>query len=786
MTFAALVTLGLGVGGNTALFSVIYKTLLEPLPFERPDRLVMLWEHNLARNNPQNVVSLGNYLDWQQRSKTLESMAAALNASFELGGDTPEVVKGQRVTGGWFETLRVRPIKGRVFVEDDGKPNAEPAAVISRTIWERRFGSDPAIAGKQIRFDGLGYTVVGVVDSPFASLGADAEIWAAMRVDPSADNRRGRNFRVVARMADGVTLEAARAEMKSIAAQLEQEHMGMNAKWSANVVALDEQFAGPLKNGLLVLFGAGMAVLVIACVNVANLLMARAAARKREMAVRASLGAGRWRLARQLLVESLLLGALGGAVGLGIATWSIEGLKVLLPENFPRLASVGLQGPVLAFAMLCALGTGVLVGLGAALVEGGRDLAMGLRQGTAGSGTERRALVFRNVLVVAETALTLALLAAAGWFTQSLLHLQSVPTGFDPRNVLTMSVQTEGEQYRDPVKQLAYFEETVRRLNAVPGVESASAITFLPFSGPGSATRFYPIDRPEPAPGMAPTCDVRMLLPGFPKTMRIPVVAGRDFTGEDFAVKGPLRFLINETLARTIYGKENPIGRMLHVNMGQTPETTRGQIIGVLGDIRSASLIDPVRPMVYYPYVRMPFGGMTMVARAKTDVRSIHGAAEAAVRSVDPGRPLRTVRTMEEYLRRATQQPRAQSWLLGSFSGLTLLLTVVGVGGVLMLSVTQNLRELGIRLALGAQPRALLARVVWQGLALIAVGSLIGLAITAIAGRFAATLLHGITPTDPGTLGTAIAVLVCAGAVASLIPAIRAMRVDPMRVLREE
>ncbi|MBM3785903.1 MAG: ABC transporter permease [Acidobacteria bacterium] len=784
LTFAALITLGLGVGGNTALFSVVFKTLLEPLPFPAPEHLIMIWETDSRRGMNQNVVAMANFLDWRSRATSVTGMAVAASQSATLNGEHPEVVPSLRVSPEWLTTLGVNPILGRSFIEADSKPGAPAVIVLGESLWRRKFGGDTRIIGKSIQVDDTPHQVIGVINEPFAGLNHKAEVWQAQRIDPARDYRQsGRSFRVIARLRDGVTISQAQAELNGIAMRLQQEHPKFNAGWGASAVPLSEQFAAPLRGSLWIIFGAGLAVLLIACVNVANLLLARSAGRRRELAVRASLGAGRARLVRQLLVESVLLGTLGGLFGLLVAIWAIDGLKTLLPPATPRLETIHLQMEVVLFALAMALATGLLAGAGPAVLHAGANLTGGMREGAAGSGSGKSGRRLRNALVILETALTVVLLAGAVVFTQSLLNLRAVPAGFDPKNVLTLNVSTGGEQYRQPAAQLAYFEEAVRRAARVPGVESASAITFLPFSGPGSATSYRVTGLPEPEAGTAPVTDVRIILSGYMDTMRIPLRAGRFFQSEDFRLGGPARLLVNETLARQSFPGENPIGRSLNVAIGNS---NPGEIVGVVADTRHSSLTAPVRPMVYYPYTQLAFGFMTLVVRARGDVQVIQAPVEAAVRTVDPARPVTNVRTMETYLERTLQQNRAQSWLLGSFSGLALLLTVVGVGGVLMLTVSQSVRELGIRLALGAQPVSLLTQVVGQGLALVATGIAIGVAGALALAAQVQTQIHGVSSRDPGTIAAVAVTLLAAGALAALFPAWRATRVDPAVVLRQD
>jgi len=782
-TAVVVAALALGIGANAAIFSVVDATLIRPLRYKDPDRLLMVWETFTARNRLRNVVSPANFLDWQAQNKVFQEMAALTDFPANLiGVGEPEELRAQAVTGKFFAVLGVQAARGRTFRPEEDRPNAPAVVVLSHELWERRFGSDPGIVGRSINLDASPAEVIGIAPRGLRFVDK-ADLWALLRLDPARDYRKisGRYLAAVARLKPGVSLEQARAEMHTIAKRLEQDHPAFSKGWGVNLVPLEEQIAGELQRPLWVLLGAVGLALLIACANVANLLLARAASRQKELAVRASLGAGRWRVVRQLLTESLMLAAAGGAAGLLVARWGLDALIALAPADTPRLHEISLDLRVLAFAAGVCVLTALVFGLGPALLAARASLHDALKEGGRSPLAGLRSRRLSGALVVAEISLSLVLLIGAGLLIRSFARLTAVNPGFETGRLLTARVTLPGRNYQ-PQQRVAFFRDAIQRLKALPGVRSVSAVSWLPFGGRRSATGFNIEGRPKPGPGENPVTDVRTIHPNYFRTMGIPLLRGRDFTERDTA-EAPRTFVINQALTRKYWPNEDPIGQRIAVFMG---DQVFGEIVGIVADIKDQTLDANVLPTVFYAHPHLTYGSMTLVVRATGDPAALAKAVTGVVRSLDPNQPVADIRAMEEVLSETVSRQRFNMLLLMVFAGVAVALAAVGVYGVMAYSVAERRHEIGVRMAVGARQGDVLRLVLGQGLLLALAGAALGLAGAAALTRLMASLLFEVKPTDPLAFAAATLVLAAVALLACYLPARRASRVDPLTALRYE
>lgn len=788
-TLAATLTLALGIGANTAIFSVINDVLLQDPPYPEPDRLVMLWEHNLRRDKPMNVVSPANFQDWRERSQSFEAMGGFFDRSFTLtGSGDPENIRATAVTPNVFAILGGQALLGRALTAEDERPDRPLSVVLSHKFWRERFGGDPGIVGRTLILSGTATNVVGVMPSDFgfyvkeASFnGAPPQVWVQARFDAESRQRRGRFMAGLGRLRDGVSLEQARAEMKAIAMSLEQQHIDFNKDWSVNLVPLREQFAGEIRPVLLVVFGAVCLTLFIACANVANLQLVRASARAREFTVRAALGASRHHLIRGLLAESVLLGALGGAMGLALGRSAMAGLHGLMPPDLLPGDPLGLDARVLGFTLLVSVGAGALFGLLPALAASRPDLVEALKDGSRGV-TSARTRYLRQGFVTAQVALGLVVLIGAGLLVRSFDRLISADIGFDGRDILTARITLPAGTYSEPAKVRAFFDQLLPRVKAIPGVTAASGNVFAPFSGPGAATSFGVVGR-EISKGDLPVTDVRIVAPDYFSTLGIPLLQGRDFLSEEHAQARHV-VIINESLARRHFAGRNPIGEKLEIHMADP--IIPSVVVGVVGDIRHRSLDSASREMVYWPHAELPIPALTLLIRSAQSPLQLTPSLQREVWALDRSLPVSEPRTMEQLMSATVQRARFATLLFSLFAALALVLSALGIYGVVSYKVMLETRNIGVRMALGADRFRVLRGTLIEGGRLAALGVALGLTGAIALTRLLANQLYEVSSTDPATFLIAPALLLLLTTLACLPAALRAAGVDPIQALRSE
>ena len=783
-TLVAVAALALGIGANTAIFSVVDTLLLRPLPYANADQIAVVWEHNIPRDRKNNVVSPGNFIHWREMNQSFAALAAvspAFRTTLTGAGEASELPL-QYISGSLFSILGVRPALGRDFTPQEDAPGARPVTISDR-LWRQRFNADPAIVNTTITLDGRPSLVVGVMPAGFSILDKGVDVWMTIGLPPAARTPRGRWIQVVGRLKEGVTMTQAQEEMARVHAELGRRFPSFNTGWTANVVPLREQLTGAVKPALWVMLGAVGFVLLIACANVGNLLLARATARQRELAVRAALGAGRGRLVRQMLAESVLLSTIGAAAGLVLAWWGIILLRTTVAARLPiaRLDQVSIDGKVLLFTIAVALVSAVIFGIAPALTAAGAQLTDALKDGGR-SGSSGRSARVRSAFVVVETALALVLLVGAGLLLRSFVMLLRVDPGFESSRTMTVKVSIPSSKYSTPALQQTFFNQLFEKLDAVPGVSAAGGTSFLPLNGMGAATSFTIVGQPVPPVGQEPVADVRVVTHDYFKAMGVPLLRGRAYDGRD-AGTGVRRVIINQTLARKHFPNEDPIGKRIVVSWNdEGPD----EVVGVVGDVRQQDLETEARATVYWPPSRFTYPFMTVAIRATGDPRSIASGAVAALHALDPNVAAADVRTMEEIIDISVAQRRLTMLLLAIFAGLAVVLAAVGIYGVIGYSVSQRTQEIGIRMALGARRGSVLRMVVGQAMTLAGIGIVLGAAGAWMLTRLMQQLLYGVDPSDPLTFATVAALLALVAALAASVPGLRATRVDPAIALRSE
>jgi putative ABC transport system permease protein len=782
-TIVAIATLAIGIGGCTAIFSLIEAVLLRPIGYPEPDQLVMVWEDEYRSGFHKNVVAMADYLDWKARNHVFSDMSPILDQMWNFTGQgEPTVMKGFSVNDRFLPMLGVRPLLGRSFLQEETQPSGPAVAILSHKVWVERFGASREALGRKIMLDDKPHTIIGVLPADFPWLGKPLDGMTPAQF-PKRDWRvhAGRFLRVVARLKPGVSLARAQGDMSKIARQLESEYPAFNKNWGVEIAPLADEFAADAGPALWVLMGAVGLVLLIACSNIANLMLVRTITREREIALRAALGATGRQLVRLLLTESVLLALIGGLIGCALAYSAIRAAQVYGPQDVARIASAGLNGKVLLFALVASLVTGSAFGLAPAISAIRLNLGATLKDSGRSIFNTARGERLRGIFVVIQIAFALMLLTGATLLIRSLYRLGSVPIGFDPHNVLTGTMMVSGKI--DDAKLGATCRQMISGLRELPGVENASFVTFLPFAGIDAATDFAVVGRPPYAPGQAPVTDVHVVQPGYFETMRIPLLRGRLFTESDNRADAPRGFIVNETLVRQTFGTNDPLGQRLTVEMG---DNKPGEIIGVVANTKHQSLDSDVRPMVYYVQAQLPISFGSFVIRTKGKPELMAPAVIGVIREIQRNWPLSDVRTMDDRIAGSIARMRFETGLLGAFATIAILLAVIGVAGVMTYSVEQRTREIGVRLALGAQPKRLQYWIAARGMRLAGFGLAAGLVAALVCTRALKSLLYGIKPNDPATIVIAAALLGAACLIASYIPARRTTTIDPLAALRRE
>jgi putative ABC transport system permease protein len=777
---AVILTLALGIGGNTAIFSVVDQLLLRPLPYPQGDQLLRIYERFLPGTGRPSV-SPANWLDWQRDSRTIQSFAAWRTTTYTLTGvGEPTRVKAQLVSSEFFPLLGVQPLLGRTISEQDDRPNAPLVAVLSYDLWQRRFAGESNVIGRIVQFNDRPVEIIGVMPAGFRFIYQDNDTWAASRLDRHQPWREtsGRFISVVARLKTGTTMAAARAEMEAMAQRLAATYE-FNKNTTVTLVPLREELTGQMQTSLLILYAAVGVLLSIACFNVANLLLARAASRRREIAIRTSLGAGRLAIVRQLLVESLLLAVAGGALGIALARWSLGALLAFAPADLLRVPDLTVDRRVLLYAFGLSVVTGLVVGLVPAVLMARRSIVGSLRAGGSNATVSPRV---RQTLVVCQVAMTVVLLGGAGLLVRTVIALSRVNNGFDKHGVLTMEVGLPGARYT-PERRVAFYRDAVARLRALPGVESAAAANSLAVIGsPRGGTVFHRLGTPELPINDRPAAVIRVVTPGYFRTLRIPVLRGREFTEADDANPAP-GFIVNEAFAKAYLSDGDPLAVSLSVWMED--ENPHLPVIGVVGNVSEGSVRDNPQPTVFYSHRRMAETGMTLFVRTNQP-EALTKPAVAALHDIDPNLAVTKIRTFESALGESLARERLSALVSGGFALSGLLLASLGIYGLLAFLVAERTREIGIRIALGAHLGRLTGSVVGGGLRLVAVGAAIGVGGSFLLLRSFGTLLFGVTPYDPSTYVTVLTLLCVVATLASYVPARRAARVEPLVALRQE
>ena len=782
----AIVSLALGIGASIAVFTLADNLLLRPLPYSDPDQLTMVWEVS-PPGNSRNLVSPANYLDWKSQNNVFGSMAVfgERPAAF-ADGVRVEELQEQFMSADLLPMLGVQPFRGRLFTAAEDLPGAPNVVLISYRVWQSWFAGEDSAIGRTVQVRSQPATIIGVMPPGFYFRNRNVDLWDAVGLDPARDYRKdaGRYLMSVARMKNGVTRNQAQTRMSGLARRLQADYPQFNTRWAVNVEPLRDSLVSDVRTSVLVLLGAVVLLLAVACANVANLLLARYTSRRREMAVRAALGADRGRLVRQLITESVVLGLAGGGLGVVLARWAVVGLLALAPLDLSRNIAISVDYRIVLFAVGVPVLTGILFGLAPGLVASRADLTAGLRQDCGARGASAASVGgtgrLRAGLVVAEVALSVILLAGAGLLLRSLIGLQGVDPGLNPARLLTFRVQIPEARYPEPVRRTQFFTRALEQLARLPGVESVSAVSYLPFNPSGAAgTDLAIAGRPPAKPGEAPVATIRTVMPGYFRTVGIQLKRGRVFTAADNTPDSPYRFIVSQAFVEKYMSGEEPLGRQISVDMDD--KNPFGEIIGVVGDVKEDALDRDPAPTVYYIHAHLPYTGMVFVLR--TVVRN-EGAVRRVIHDIDPAQPVAQMQTMDTIVRETFARQTFSALLLDGFSLVSLLLAAIGIYGVLAYSVTERTRELGVRVALGADPSRILKLVLGSGMRVVLVGALVGtggaLALTGLL----KSLLFGVKAHDPATFVMVPVVLIAVALVAAWLPARRASRLAPVDALR--
>jgi predicted permease len=788
-TAVAVITLALGIGANTAIFSVVNAVVLRPLPYKDGAQLAVI----LHRGD--GPVAPANFIDWRNQNHVFKSMGAAESWMPNLTGvDRPEQIRALRVTYDIFPMLGVQPLLGRVFLPEEDQAGREHVAILSYQLWQQHFGGDVKAIGRTVDLDGETYTIIGVMPQGFKFApfwATKAELWAPLVLTARAADRDGNSLRVFARLKPGVTLEQARAEMATITSRLEKEYPGTNR--NVTVTPLKQKVVGDIRPALLVLLGAVGFVLLIACANVAHMSLARGAARQKEVAVRAALGAGRARVIRQFLTESLLLTLLGAGVGLFLAVWGIRVLVALSPAGIPRVENISLDSHVLLFVLAVSVFTGLAFGLAPALQASTVNLNDSLKEGGRGSSEGIRRNRLRSLLVASEFALAFILLVGAGLMIRSFSALEAIDPGFNSHNVLSMVVSVAGTRSGQASQRAVFYQQLLDQVRALPDVRSASAINHLPLAGDLWGRSILIEGKPIPHPGEAPVAVYRVVLPGYFHTMNIPILRGRDVTESD-NLNSPAVVVVNEALARHCWPGENPIGKRIALR-DTLPNPQWITVVGVAKNAKQEDWAENPHIEMYLPYLQSHdyledphahYAYLTLVVRTGRDPASLAPAIESKVWGLDKSVAVSQVQTMQQVVEDATAQPRFYLLMLGTFAAIAMILAAVGIHGVMSYSVSRRTHEIGVRMALGATEGEVLKLVVSQGIVMALVGAAAGLMGALLLTHLMSSLLYGVRPFDPVTFAVVSVVLAGVALLASYIPARRAAKIDPTVALRHE
>jgi putative ABC transport system permease protein len=783
-TAIAALTLALGIGANSAIFSSVYALLINPLPFPNQDRVVALWDKNPSRGVQHNEVSMADYLDWRGQSHSFEHLALERWWSTNLtSGDTPERVQGFLVTANFFDVVGVKPVQGRSFAEDENQPGKDTVAIITHSLWQRRFGSDPNVVNKTVTTNGIQRTVIGVLPEGF-NYPKGAEIYAPIQLTPEIIKNRGsHSYYVIGRLKPDASLQSAQADIDTVTARLATQYPDTNAGRGANIFPIVADTVRVYATAIWVMMAAVGFVLLIACANVANLMLARATGRQKELALRAALGASRWRIIRQLIVESLVIALIGGAAGVLVAFWGIELLRSGNPGEASKYAAgwnhLGINFPVLAFTLGISLLSGSIFGLAPAWHVSKPVLNDALKEGgrQATSGSHR----LRSLLVVSEIALSIVLLVGAGLMFRSFLALLNTNPGFNSDGVLTMNLNLPFAKYKEGAQRAAFYSELVQRVKTLPGVQSAAVVNYVPLGGSNSSDAFLIEGAPEPAPGQENDGRYRVCTPDYFQTMGISILKGRAFTDQDNARSKPV-IIVNETLAQRYWPKGDALGKRIRF-YGPLQEAPWMEIVGIAQDVKH-ELNLPVTPDYYLPHAQDSWNAMVLVARTSVEPQSMAASIRQQVLAIDKDQPVFDVRTMNEVRAISVAVYSFGSATMGIFAAVALVLAAIGIYGVMAFAVTQRTQEIGIRMALGARAIEVLKMVVKTGMSLATIGVIAGLVGAFAITRLMASLLFGVSPTDAVTFALVAAGLLLVALLACYIPARRATKVDPLTALR--
>lgn len=795
VALVAILATAVGIAANTTIFSTVHSLILRPFNFANQDRLIVVWEQNLSVGNVRGSVAPANFTDWREQNRTCERLVAIQQYSFDLTeGDQPERFSGCRVTEGFFDTLGVKAVLGRTFLAEESEPGREQVVVLKNSFWRERLAADPDIVGKTLTLNQKAFLVVGVMPSEFNYPYHSGQMWSPLVSDRQMRNDRGSHYlEVIGILKPGVTVKQAQEDLSAIALRAEQQFPETNSGRNAYVLSLTGDAVRGVATAMPSLIGAAIFVLLIACANVANLLLARSASRQKEIAIRLALGASRWRLIRQLLTESILLAALGGGLGLLISFWAIDGLSRGIPEDFakfiPGWDHFGMDRTVFAFTLLATVLTGVLFGLAPAWQAARTNFNEALKDGGKGSPGAGARNGLRSALVVSEVALSLVLLIGAGLLIRSFAAMLRADLGIRPENVLAMQVALPRDDYKEESKRREFFAQLLRRVENLPEVAEAGAVNLVPISGMGDNSQTFQVVGQPPFPkGREPFVQHRVATPGYFNAIGTALRKGRLFTEQDDA-RGARVVLVNETFARRFLPDIDPVGERLKIGPDDShnhDEKATLEIIGVVADVKNDDVEEQADPGLYVPYAQEPWGTMNLIIHTRLDPTAIAGSVRSEVRALDRNLPVSQVKTLRRMIDERISPKRVMTWVLGVFAAAALLLAAVGIYAVMSYAVSQRTHEIGVRLALGAQARDVLTLVIRQGLKLTLIGVAIGLASAFALTRALSFFLFGVTATDPLTFVGLSIVLASVALLACYIPARKAARVDPMIALRYE